>query len=242
MKPKFLFLLFLSVTFTISTALAQVGIGNTNPDASSVLDVTSTTQGVLFPRMTTLQRNAIALPAKGLTIFNTDTNQFQYNSNIPAAPVWNTLSGSTPAVGQSVKYSNTDITTNVNPAAGINIPVFGNFLWNDNPSLYVISGNQITITQAGRYLVNINVSLNSSVQRAAPDVRIAVNGVAVGAFGSSGYIRSMGSHNNSSINFTEVLQLNANDVITITGTQDASSGAVTLRSVGSSNIYIEKKQ
>lgn len=58
-----------------------VGINNSNPDASAVLDVSSTTKGVLVPRMTTAQRNAIVTPATGLLIFQTDntTGFYYYN-------------------------------------------------------------------------------------------------------------------------------------------------------------------
>ena len=52
------------------TALAQVGIGTTAPQAA--LDVSSTTQGFLPPRMTTAQRDAIVSPVSGLTIYNLD--------------------------------------------------------------------------------------------------------------------------------------------------------------------------
>ena len=59
---------------------AQVGIGTATPDASAKLDVSSTTQGFLPPRMTTTQRDAIAGPATGLTIYNTTIKAFQvYN-------------------------------------------------------------------------------------------------------------------------------------------------------------------
>lgn len=68
--PKVLF------TFTLvmlsATLCAQVGIGNTNPDPSSALDITSETSGLLTPRMTSVQRLAIVNPANGLTVFDTD--------------------------------------------------------------------------------------------------------------------------------------------------------------------------
>ena len=57
-------------------ALAQtgnVGIGTTIPDASAALDVSSTTQGLLPPRLTQTQRDAVKTPAAGLVVFNTDT-------------------------------------------------------------------------------------------------------------------------------------------------------------------------
>lgn len=67
---------------------AQVGIGTTNPDDSSILDVESTDKGVLVPRLNTAQRNAIVNPATSLLIFNTSLQQFEFNSNTPAVPVW----------------------------------------------------------------------------------------------------------------------------------------------------------
>lgn len=56
----------------------NVGIGTTSPHASAQLDVSSTTKGVLIPRMTDAEKNAITSPAPGLLIFNTNTNSFQY--------------------------------------------------------------------------------------------------------------------------------------------------------------------
>tara|TARA_R110002012_G_scaffold320300_1_gene543191 strand:+ start:21 stop:725 length:705 start_codon:yes stop_codon:yes gene_type:complete len=50
----------------------QVGIGTTSPNA--LLDVSSTTNGVLLPRMTTTQVNAISAPNNGLTVYNTTLN------------------------------------------------------------------------------------------------------------------------------------------------------------------------
>ena len=65
-------------TIFISTiSLAQVGIGTTSPNASAKLDITSTTQGLLPPRMTATQRNAISTPAAGLMIWNSSLNQLE---------------------------------------------------------------------------------------------------------------------------------------------------------------------
>lgn len=50
----------------------SVGIGTETPDSSAILDVHSTSQGVLLPRVTTTQRNNIASPAMGLMVFDTD--------------------------------------------------------------------------------------------------------------------------------------------------------------------------
>lgn len=66
------------VTLCSMTSFAQVGINNTSPDPSAALDISSSTQGLLIPRLTTQQRNSISSPAIGLFIYNTDDNGFQY--------------------------------------------------------------------------------------------------------------------------------------------------------------------
>jgi hypothetical protein len=66
--------------FYVAQAQAQVGINHTNalPDSSAMLDVSSTSKGVLIPRMTTQQRDSIVHPLTGLLIFNSTLSQFQY--------------------------------------------------------------------------------------------------------------------------------------------------------------------
>ncbi|WP_308993548.1 hypothetical protein QLS71_017785 [Mariniflexile litorale] len=69
---------------------AQVGIGTTVPDASSILDITSDSQGMLTPRMTTIQRTGIASPAEGLLVFDIDEDAFYYFDS----SIWVKLEGS----------------------------------------------------------------------------------------------------------------------------------------------------
>ena len=69
MKKLLLFAALIAVSFT---TFAQVGIGTTTPNASAALDVTSTTQGFLPPRMTKVQLEAIASPVEGLMVYCTD--------------------------------------------------------------------------------------------------------------------------------------------------------------------------
>jgi uncharacterized protein (TIGR02145 family) len=66
-------LMLLAVLAAISlTTYAQVGLGTATPHASAALDVTSTTSGLLPPRMTQAQRNVISTPAAGLMVYCTD--------------------------------------------------------------------------------------------------------------------------------------------------------------------------
>jgi len=63
----------------IHNAGSSVGIGTNTPETTAKLDVSSTTQGMLMPRMTEVQRNAINLPATGLLVYQTDaTAGFYY--------------------------------------------------------------------------------------------------------------------------------------------------------------------
>ena len=57
---------------TVFTMTAQVGIGTTSPDNSAALEVQSTTKGLLPPRVTYSQMNAITPPAEGLMVYCTD--------------------------------------------------------------------------------------------------------------------------------------------------------------------------
>ena len=61
---------------------AQIGIGTTNPDASSALEINSNNKGLLIPRMTTIEMNAIVSPAVGLLVYDTDTKLiWSYNGS-----------------------------------------------------------------------------------------------------------------------------------------------------------------
>ena len=68
-------------------SLGNIGIGTTTDLPSSKLTIESTTQGVLFPRMTTTQKNAIATPATGLVVFDTTLNKLC----VRGASAWETI-------------------------------------------------------------------------------------------------------------------------------------------------------
>ena len=68
-----------------SSTYSQVGIGTETPNSSSLLELSSTSKGLLVPRMTETQKNAISSPAQGLLIYRTDgdfsNGGFQYKDN-----------------------------------------------------------------------------------------------------------------------------------------------------------------
>jgi len=93
---KNIFTLIAAVLLT-ATTLAQVGINIETADASAALDISSTTGGVLPPRMTTTQRDAITSAAKGLIVFNTTLNTLQINEGDATTANWVSLSAATSA-------------------------------------------------------------------------------------------------------------------------------------------------
>jgi len=93
--------------FLSLNTFGQVGINTTTPNASSILDITSTTRGVLVPRMTQAQRNVIASPATSLLIYQTDNGPgfYYYNGSSWvsfANSGWSTAgnTGTTPATNK----------------------------------------------------------------------------------------------------------------------------------------------
>ena len=98
----------LPIFFLFSFSLfSQVGIGTNSPDASSVLDIRSASndKGILIPRMTQAQRNAISSPAIGLMIFQTDGNigfYFYNGSSWEGFGEVKTVNGNSPAPNGNV--------------------------------------------------------------------------------------------------------------------------------------------
>ncbi|MCP4145223.1 MAG: hypothetical protein GY752_08060, partial [bacterium] len=57
----------------VDDATGNVGVGTNSPEATAILEATSTSKGFLPPRMTSAQRDAISNPVTGLEIYNTNT-------------------------------------------------------------------------------------------------------------------------------------------------------------------------
>ena len=120
-------------------ASAQTGIGTTTPDVSAKLDISSTTKGLLVPRMTATERGAIATPAKGLLMYQTDGEAgFYVNTGTSSAIVWTRVNMDWTRSGNDISYTTGNISTTGNLTGG-------------NASTSTISGfaaNVATITGA----------------------------------------------------------------------------------------------
>ncbi len=238
-KIAYTLLIFLIISLS---SYAQVGIGTTNPDDSSILDIESTDKGILIPRLTTAQINAIVDPANGLMVYNTDIGEFQFNNGTMAIPDWSKISHPS-----SVKYSNTDTATNINNnGAYANVPIFGNLEWNDDTTLYTVAGNTLTINTAGRYKITVNIAYQvptiggNTDQRVSVEAQIAINGTPTGTIGNTGYVRHNSGHIEASLHITEVFNITAGQTISVQTIRGGNSAPAVFRSAGTSNIYVER--
>lgn len=110
-------LLFITLLITTIQSFAQVGMNTTSPHQSAILDITSTSKGFLFPRMTNAQKTAIVSPAAGLLVYCLDcgtSGEIQvYDGN-----KWVAVSG---GLTNLVTYTTAGRTAKTNPTAGMQI-------------------------------------------------------------------------------------------------------------------------
>src|SRR5882762_9928550 len=97
-----IFFILLSFFFFQHAFTQTVVIGTTMPDASARLDVSSSSQVILIPRLSSAQRSAIANPATGLLVFQTDgTPGFCYYNGF----TWTNLTNGYPLNSQGIAVS-----------------------------------------------------------------------------------------------------------------------------------------
>ncbi|MFK5854768.1 MAG: FISUMP domain-containing protein [Bacteroidota bacterium] len=77
-KIKLLFVLTAMILTCTITAQVSINTDGTNPDASAMFEVKSTSKGMLTPRMSQAEIEAIASPAIGLIVFNTTDSRFYF--------------------------------------------------------------------------------------------------------------------------------------------------------------------
>ena len=156
-KPMRQIFTFLAVILLTANTYAQVVIGTTTPDASSLLEVTSTAKGVLLPRMTATQRDAISSPATGLMIYQTDgTVGFYYYNGSSWANVGYTdalVSANTDVAANTAKVGYTDelVSANTDVAANTLKVSYTQPIYTVNTFYAELGGYVIQISPNGKH-------------------------------------------------------------------------------------------
>jgi hypothetical protein len=121
------------------TIHAQIGIGTSKPDTSSLLDLNSNSKGFLPPRLSETEKVGILMPASGLVVFNTTTNDLETNTGTPLLPNWKGTKGGY----ETVTASDNSTTTSL---------------------IAEIAGGMILTPVAGIYSVTFNSQFNNAQQ------------------------------------------------------------------------------
>ncbi len=88
MKKKLLFVMLFVSLANYGQNTLKIGSNPYFIDPSAILEVSSTTKGILIPKMTDVQRNAIVKPANGLMIYNTTSNRIEVNIGTTTSANW----------------------------------------------------------------------------------------------------------------------------------------------------------
>ena len=182
MNNKNLFSTFLSLAFICCLAITNpieaqnisINADGTAPDNSAMLDISSTSSGLLIPRMTFLERTLILTPAPSLLIYQTNnTPGYYFNSGTAAIPVWVQLSTPPDNLGNHITTTNIQLGTNYLSGDGDNEGIYVNTTGNVGIGTALPSAN-LTVAGLGEVglrvysyasLLSDNSSLNLSKAR-----------------------------------------------------------------------------
>ena len=197
-------------------ATGSAGIGTNAPNASSLLEMLSTSKGLLIPRMTKTQRDAIATPATGLMIYQTNsTPGFYYYSGT----AWTAIS----AKGANATLSNLAAITAVNVSllpGTTNARDLGSssFAWKD---MYLNGGLYFNGIKMMQYKAGVNTLVGENT----------------GSAGTGGYNSTFGSNvlsNNTTGNSNVAIGENSL-VYNTTGSNNTATGYAAL--INNTNGY-----
>jgi len=158
------FQLFVFLIFSLPM-MAQTGIGTTTPNASAKLEIAATDKGLLIPRMTKTQREAITLSsaANGLMVYQTDDLAgFYVNTSTTTTVAWTRVNSNWTRSGNDISYTSGNVSTTGNLTGG-------------NTSTSTISGfgaNVATISGAYSITASDNGKIIQSTSASALTVTI----------------------------------------------------------------------
>ncbi len=199
----------------------------TAADASAMLDVESTTSGILIPRMLETERTAISTPAEGLLVYQTDgTEGFYYYDGSAWMQLGGSGSGAAGDDGEMYEYNASGTTSNITVTTG------GTFYGWTTATEGVTSGvtyadnstaDRLTVANSGDYQVSVSVSFGTSTNNTIVEGSIFKNGVKVDFLS---FRRKLSSGDLGVAAITGIISLTASDYLDLRFTSDGSGDVV----------------
>jgi len=141
-----------------------IGIGTSTPDASALLDLSSTSKGLLLPRMTLAQVGAIVAPTAGLLVFNTTDNSLTFHDGTKFRKFISTTTLTPPAPPAATVLKGANFTAFMNGVVG------GTY-----------NGTATTVTQTGGEAFSANSACTAAT------ISVTACGAEKAVLGASGY-------------------------------------------------------
>jgi hypothetical protein len=163
-----IFTLLCLIAFPCYCSAQSVGIGTTSPSSSAQLDITSTSRGLLIPRMTSSAVTAITNPAKGLLVYDTTRNQLLVNMGTNSAPNWqNIIAGSGWTLSGNTGTNSNSQYIGTNDSARLIFRVNSQFAGeidsaNANTAFGYRAGSSNTLPNSGSTAIGAGASQNGS--------------------------------------------------------------------------------
>ncbi len=240
-----------------STSARYVGIGITTPDTNAILDIKSTSKGLLIPRLNSFQRQAIISPPEGLLVYDYGDNQFYYylnqdwitflgnkvgvdanSENVAVgdsalANVSSIGNGNT-AIGSNALYANSDGSFNVSigPKA-LNANATGSYNTAIGSSSLEANTTGFYNIAIGRYALKSNISGGHNIALGNEALKLNLAGDGNIALGNSALYKNTFGYDNVGIGI-RALEDN------LTGDNNTSIGSFSMgeNTIGSENVGV----
>lgn len=241
---------FLAFLLTAYISHAQVAINSTaaNPDNSAMLDITSTTKGMLIPRMTTAERTAITTPATGLLVYDNTLSLFYFYTGSAWAPIatsgsdWsiNGNSGTTSGTNFIGTTNNTSLDIRTNNIIHTRIRITGQIeVLNTGNSVYLGENAGINDDLSNRRSTGVGYNALASVVSATGNTAVGYQALKLTTAGNNTGIGYQVLSANTTGDWNSAMGQNAM-VNSTTGAWNVAVGAQTLSgsNTGNSNVAV----
>ncbi|MCW9036739.1 hypothetical protein [Altibacter sp.] len=207
---------FILAPVMITQTTAQIGMGTTTPNPSSMLDISSSNSGLLVPRMTTAQRTAISTPANSLLVFDTTIRAyFYYDTTITS---WVKMASDTDKRNNyKLIKSAADLAPELTAGAGTRYLLTANTLYEINGTVALAAPIEMNNAYIAGRDTNEDILLRSGGVLFTGATGGSIRGLTLSAPGAGGTVFQLTGTPAQNIIFRDCVVASSNSVGTISG-------------------------